>query len=144
MSMEVVIFACQQAVPNPETLKAKWGKGQARLRVLSEPCSSKVESFQMLRTLATPVDLVWVIGCAEKFCRYQEGSHRLAGRVKYAQHYLEEIGLEADRLGHSLITPGDHKELAKVMAEIKARLQAVGDSPLRQQAKPAAATAAKS
>ena len=83
MSMEVVIFACQQAVPDPEVLKAKWGKGQARLRVLSEPCSSKVESFQMLRTLATPVDLVWVIGCAEDLCRYEDGSRRLGGRVKY-------------------------------------------------------------
>ena len=27
--------------------------------------------------------------------------------MKYAQRYLEEIGLEADRLGRSLVTPGD-------------------------------------
>ncbi len=144
MATEVVVFACQQAVPDPKSLQAGWDQGQARLRVLAEPCSSKVEAFQMLRTLATPVDLVWVIGCAEKSCRYQEGSHRLAGRVKYAQHYLEEIGLEAGRLGHSLIMPGDHKELGKVLTEIKARLKALGASPLRQQAKPAAAAAAKS
>ncbi len=132
MSTEVVVFACQQAVPDPESLQAGWDQGQARLRVLAEPCSSKVEAFQMLRTLASPVDLVWVIGCADNFCRYQEGSHRLAGRVKYAQHYLVEIGLEAERLGHSLlVTPGDQKELAQVMTEIKARLKAVGDSPLK-------------
>ncbi len=132
MSMEVVVFACQQAVPDPEALQAGWEAGQARLRVLAEPCSSKVEAFQLLRTLASPVDLVWVIGCAEEFCRYQEGSHRLAGRVKYAQHYLAEIGLETERLGHSLLlAPGDQKELAQVMAEIKARLQAVGASPLK-------------
>ena len=131
MSTEVVVFACQQAVPDPESLQAGWDKGQARLRVLAEPCSSKVEAFQMLRTLATPVDLVWVIGCAEKSCRYQEGSHRLAGRVKYAQKYLEESGLGADRLGHTLVTPGDPKELAQVLAEIKARLQALGATPLK-------------
>ncbi len=131
MSTEVVVFACQQAVPDPESLQAGWDKSQARLRVLAEPCSSKVEAFQMLRTLATPVDLVWVIGCAEKSCRYQEGSHRLAGRVKYAQKYLEEIGLETDRLGHTLVTPGDDKELAQVMSEIKTRLQALGATPLK-------------
>ncbi len=131
MSTEVVIFACQQALPNPEAFHAGWGKGQARLRLLSEPCSSKVEAFQMLRTLASPVDLVWVVGCAENLCRYQEGSHRLAGRVKYVQRYLEEIGLEADRLGHSLITPGDAKDLAGVLTEVKARLKAVGESPLK-------------
>ena len=85
----------------------------------------------MLRTLATPVDLVWVIGCAENLCRYQEGSHRLAGRVKYAQRYLEEIGLEPDRLGHSLITPGDAAELAAVLKEIQARLETLGPSRLK-------------
>lgn len=131
MSMEVVIFVCQQAVPDPETLKAKWGKGQARLRVLSEPCSSKVESFQMLRTLATPVDLVWVAGCNEATCRYEDGSRRLGGRVKYAQRYLEEIGLEADRLGRSLVTPGEGAGLVKMIEEIKARLEALGESRLK-------------
>lgn len=131
MSTEVVIFACQQAVPDPEALRAEWGKGEARLRVLSEPCSSKVEAFQMLRTLATPVDLVWIIGCAENLCRYQEGSHRLAGRVKYSQGYLEEIGLEPERLGHTLVTPGDEKTLTEVMAEVKARLAALGPSRLK-------------
>jgi coenzyme F420-reducing hydrogenase delta subunit len=132
MSMEVVIFACQQAVPDPKVLQAHYGKGPTRLRVLSEPCSSKVEAFQMLRTLATPVDLVWVVGCAENLCRYQEGSHRLAGRVKYSQRYLVEIGLEAERLGHSLITPGDDAALAGVAAEVKNRLEALGESPLKK------------
>ncbi len=132
MSSEVVIYACQQAVPDPESFQSGWGQGQSsRLRVLSEPCSSKVEAFQLLRTLATPVDLVWVIGCAEQLCRYQEGSHRLAGRVKYVQRYLDEIGLEIERLGHSLIKPGDAKELAGLMTEIKARLKSLGNSPLK-------------
>lgn len=131
MSMEVVIFACQQAVPDPEVLKAKWGKSPARLKVLSEPCSSKVESFQMLRTLATPVDLVWLIGCDEAACRYQDGSRRLGGRVKYVQRYLEEIGLEADRLGRSLVTPGDEKALAAIIKEVQARLKTLGQSRLK-------------
>ncbi len=134
MSRQVVIFACQQAVPDPEALQAGWGKSQSRLRLLAEPCSSKIEAFQLLRTLATPVDLVWVIGCAENSCRYQEGSHRLAGRVKYAQRYLEEIGLEADRLGHSLITPGDAAAREEVIAQIKDRLKQIGASPLEKKA----------
>jgi len=131
MPMEVVIFACQQAAPDPEALKAKWGKGATVLRVLSEPCSSKVESFQLLRTLATPVDLVWMIGCRESACKYLDGSRRLGARVQYVQRYLEEIGLEADRLGRSIVTPGDDKALAEVIKEVKARLEALGVSPLK-------------
>jgi F420-non-reducing hydrogenase iron-sulfur subunit len=133
MAMEVVVYACQQAVPDPEVLITSWGKGGVRLRVLSEPCSSKVEAFQLLRTLAAPVDLVWVIGCVENLCRYNEGSHRLGNRLAYTQRYLEEIGLEPSRLGRSPVTPGDAAELAQAVAAIKARVKALGPSPLKKQ-----------
>jgi len=131
MAMEVVIYACQQAVPDPESLRAEFGKSGVKLQLLSEPCSSKVEAFQMLRTLAANVDLVWVIGCPEDLCRYNEGSHRLGSRVAYTRRYLGEIGLEPERLGRSLVTPGDQGALKVVVAEIKAQLQALGPSPLK-------------
>ncbi len=132
MVTEVVVYACQQAVADPEALRSLWGKDQARLRLMSEPCSSKVEVFQMLRTLATPTDLVWIIGCAEELCRYQEGSTRMGGRVTYTRRYLEEIGLEPTRVGRTVVTPGDLAELSAAVAEIKARIKELGPSPLRR------------
>jgi coenzyme F420-reducing hydrogenase delta subunit len=133
MATEVVIYACQQAVPNPDFLRTQWGKENIRLQVLPEPCSSKIEAFQLLRTLATPADLVWVIGCAEDLCRYNEGSHRLGNRIAYTQRYLEEIGLESARVGRSVVNPGDAPALAAVVADIKAKAEALGPSPLKKQ-----------
>jgi coenzyme F420-reducing hydrogenase delta subunit len=133
MATEVVIYACQQAVPNPDFLRTQWGKENIRLQVLPEPCSSKIEAFQLLRTLATPADLVWVIGCAEDLCRYNEGSHRLGNRIAYTQRYLEEIGLESARVGRSVVIPGDAPALAAVVADIKAKAEALGPSPLKKQ-----------
>jgi len=130
--MEVVVFACQQAVPDPEALKTLWSLSEVRLRVLAEPCSSKVEAFQLLRTLATPVDLVWVIGCEERLCRFDEGSHRAGGRMAYTKKYLGEIGLEPARVGRSVVTPGDQAALAAIVSEIQDRFKALGPSPLRQ------------
>jgi coenzyme F420-reducing hydrogenase delta subunit len=132
MATEVVIFACQQAVPNPDFLRTQWGQDNIRLQVLPEPCSSKIEAFQLLRTLATPADLVWVIGCAEDLCRYNEGSHRLGNRIAYTQRYLEEIGLETARVGRSVVIPGDAPGLAEALAEIKAQAEALGPSPLKK------------
>ena len=94
--------------------------------------SSKVEAFQLLRTLATPVDLVWVIGCEESLCRFDEGSQRAGNRMAYTKKYLGEIGLEPARVARSLVTPGDQAALAAVVAEIRDRLQALGPSPLRR------------
>jgi len=133
MSMEVVIYACQQAVPAPEVLRAGFDPSGIKVQVIAEPCSSKVEAFQLLRTLAANVDLVWVMGCPEDLCRYDEGSQRLGSRVAYTRRYLEEIGLEPDRLGRSLVTPGDEAALKAAVAEIKARLETLGPSPLKSQ-----------
>jgi coenzyme F420-reducing hydrogenase delta subunit len=132
MATEVLIYACQQAVPNPDFLRTQWGKENIRLQILSEPCSSKIEAYQLLRTLATPADLVWVIGCAEDLCRYNEGSHRLGTRIAYTQSYLKEIGLEADRVGRSVVVPGDGPGLAAAVADIKKKAEAVGPSPLKK------------
>lgn len=130
MPAEVVIYACQQAVPDPAVLRAHWGEAEFPLRVLPEPCSSKVEAFQLLRTVAAPAHLVWVIGCVEEQCRYDEGSHRLGARLAYSQRYLEEIGLEAVRLGRSVVTPGDEAALTAAVAEIKTQAQSLGPTPL--------------
>ena len=132
MATEVVIYACQQAVPNPDFLRTQWGQENIRLQVLPEPCSSKIEAFQLLRTLATPADLVWVIGCAEDLCRYNEGSHRLGNRIAYIQGYLEEIGLESARVGRSVVIPGDSPGLAAALADIKAQAEALGQTPLKK------------
>ncbi|MHB8068952.1 MAG: hydrogenase iron-sulfur subunit [Desulfobaccales bacterium] len=136
--MEVVVFACQQAVPDPEALKTLWSLADVRFRLLPEPCSSKVEAFQLLRTLATPVDLVWVIGCEESLCRFSEGSQRAGGRMAYTKKYLGEIGLEPARVGRSVVTPGDRAALEAVVSEIQDRLKSLGASPLRQAPKAAA------
>ncbi len=130
MSLSVVIYACRQAVPEPDKLRTSGAAKDLRLQVVSEPCSGKVEAFQLLRTLATPVDLVWVIGCEEHLCLYTEGSRRLGGRVAYSRRYLAEIGLETARLGRSLVTPGDEKALAAALKEIKRQVQSLGPSPL--------------
>ena len=132
MAIEVVIYACQQAVPNPDFLRTQWDKGNIRLQILPEPCSSKIEAFQLLRTLAAPVDLVWVIGCAEDLCRYNEGSHRLGNRIAYTQRYLEEIGLETGRVGRSVVVPGDAPGLAQAVADIRAQAEALGSNPLKK------------
>lgn len=113
--VKVVILACAQAVPEPAVLQAGLRQQGLAARVVTEPCSSKVEAYQLLRLLANGADLVWVIGCPEDRCRLAEGSTRMGFRVGYAQQYLQEIGLEPERLGYS-----------RLMATEKAAVEAVG------------------
>ena len=67
--LNVVLMACRQAVPDPFLLINPLEQAGLKARVIQEPCSSKVEVFQMLRTLASDADLLWIVGCPEPACQ---------------------------------------------------------------------------
>jgi F420-non-reducing hydrogenase iron-sulfur subunit len=127
----VVLLACRQAVPEPEQFLSPLREAGLKARVILEPCSSKVEVFQMLRTLADEADLLWVVGCPEKACQLVEGSRRMTKRVAHAQEYLQEIGLEPERLGMVLLPAGNQEGIDATVGEIQKRVQTLGLNPAR-------------
>jgi F420-non-reducing hydrogenase iron-sulfur subunit len=128
---ELVVLACTQAVPNPAVLNEALKHHGLRARIIQEPCSSKVEAFQLLRILATCADLVWVVGCPEPYCQLVEGSTRMGFRVAYAQSFLIELGLEPERLGLSRVAAGNPEGLAAAAAEIAQRAESLSPNPAR-------------
>lgn len=129
--LEIVVLACQQAVPEPAVLEGLLAADGFQGRVIAEPCSSKVEVFQMLRILATEADLLWVIGCPEEQCLFTEGSTRMGRRVEFARKYLEEIGLEPERLGMSRIPPGEPQALSATATEMRKQARSLGLNPAK-------------
>jgi coenzyme F420-reducing hydrogenase delta subunit len=133
--LQIVVLACQQAVPETAQLAAALSAAGLKARVIAEPCSSKIEVFQMLRILAAEADLLWVMGCPEDLCLFTEGSFRMGRRVEFARQYLEEIGLEAGRLGMSRMPPGEQASLHQAIAAIQAQAQTLGPNPARSAGK---------
>jgi coenzyme F420-reducing hydrogenase delta subunit len=129
--LNVVLMACRQAVPDPFLLINPLEHAGLAARVIHEPCSSKVEVFQMLRTLASDADLLWVVGCPEPACQLVEGSFRMTKRVGHAQDYLGEIGLEPERLGMTQLPAGNQEALAAALKEILERARSLGPNPAR-------------
>ena len=127
----VVLMACRQAVPDPALVSSPLEQAGLQARVIAEPCSSKVEVFQMLRTLAAEADLLWVVGCPEAACQLVEGSFRMTKRVGHAQDYLAEIGLEPERLGMVQLPAGNQEALSAALREIMERARTLGHNPAR-------------
>lgn len=129
--MTVVLMACRQAVPDPTLFTSPLQQAGLRARAVLEPCSSKVEVFQMLRTLASEADLLWVVGCPVAACQLVEGSSRMAKRVGHAQDYLGEIGLEPERLGMIQMAADDQEAIAATVEEILERSRTLGVNPAK-------------
>ena len=130
-NLTVVLMACRQAVPDPALFLGPLEQAGLKARVIAEPCSSKVEVFQMLRTLAAEADLLWVVGCPEPACQLVEGSFRMAKRVGHAREYLAEIGLDPERLGMVQLPAGNQKALDAAVDEIVARARSLKVNPAR-------------
>ncbi len=129
---EVVVLACQQALPEFDSLQESLRAAGLKARVIPEPCSSKIEAFQLLRILAAEADSVWVVGCPEELCLFAEGSFRMGKRLAWARTYLTEIGLEPERLSLFRLAAGDKQALAALAGEVATRTQALGRNPGRR------------
>lgn len=97
--LNVTIFFCQQLDPdqdaNRRILEKKLGP---RVKFFPLPCSGRIEPLHFLRALEAGADLVYLITCPEKACRYQQGNMRARKRIAYAQKLIQEVGLDPDRL----------------------------------------------
>ncbi len=129
---EVVVLACQQALPEAAPLVEPLEAAGLKARVVLEPCSSKIEAFQLLRILAADADSVWVVGCPEALCLFTEGSFRMGKRVAWARTYLTEIGLEPERLGLSRLAHGDRHALTALAGEVAEWAKKLGLNPGRR------------
>lgn len=98
-ALNVSIFFCQQLDPeqdaNRRVLEKEWG---SRVKFFPLPCSGRIEPLHFLRALEAGADLVFLITCPEKVCRYQQGNSRAGKRIVYARKLIEEIGLDPERL----------------------------------------------
>jgi F420-non-reducing hydrogenase iron-sulfur subunit len=99
IELTVAVFFCQQLDPeqdgNRRVIEKELGP---RIKFFPLPCSGRIEPLHFLRAFESGADLVYLITCPEKACRYQQGNVRAGKRIAYAQKLIEEIGLDPDRL----------------------------------------------
>ncbi len=70
-------------------------------------------------------------GCLEGDCHFKSGNEKAAKRVKYVQTYLEEIGLESERLEMVNISAGMGHRFAEVASTITEKIRKLGPSPVK-------------
>src|SRR6056297_3856891 len=70
----------------------------SNVKIIRVPCTGKVDAIHLMKALEKGADGVYVAGCLEGDCHFKNGNIRAARRIEYVQNYLEEIGIEGERL----------------------------------------------
>jgi len=104
----------------------------SNVRVVKLPCTGKIEVDYILAAFERGVDGVMVAGCLEGGCHFLEGNLRARRRVERAKRFLEEIGLEPERVEMFNLSSADGPRFAEIVTEMNERLTRLGPSPLRR------------
>jgi coenzyme F420-reducing hydrogenase delta subunit len=131
--LNVTFFYCQQLDPdqdfNRRLIEKEIGP---RLKFFPLPCSGRIEPLHFMRAFEAGADLVYLITCPEKVCRYQHGNTRAGKRLNYTRNLIREIGLDPERLILVTTRPPLPKKIDVLIREILAEAPVKGRSVLNR------------
>ncbi|MCF8051438.1 MAG: hydrogenase iron-sulfur subunit [Desulfobacterales bacterium] len=107
----------------------------ANIKIILVPCSGKVDVMHLLRAIQKGADGVYVVGCLEGTCHYNEGNYRARERVNHVRQLLEEIGIEGDRVRMYNLSSGEGPTFAQYATEMTEHIRDLGPNPLKNKGK---------
>ncbi len=99
-------------------------------------CSGRLDPEFVLAALRGGADGVLIGGCHPGDCHYREGNYKALRRFRLLQRYLEQMGIERDRVRLEWIAASEGDRVQKITNEMVARLRELG--PLKLQHAPSA------
>lgn len=101
------------------------------IRIVSIPCTGKVDLIHLLRAIEKGADGVYVVGCLEGECRYNSGNIRARKRVEQAQEILESIGIGGERVQMYNLSSSEGPKFAQFATEMTEKITVLGPNPIK-------------
>ncbi len=125
-SLRIIGFCCRNALDGEKGLA---GRGRVAfeptIKIVSLPCSSKVETLGIIKALESGADGVFVLGCPEGKCRLLDGNYRAQKIVNYTKRLLDEIGIESCRLEMFQLGTSECQTLDQVAQAMISRIESL-------------------
>jgi len=107
-------------------------KYPANINIIRVPCTGKVDVIHMLHAIQKGADGVYLVGCLEGACHYNEGNIRARERVEHVRLLLAEIGMEGDRVRMYNLSSGEAPTFAAYAREMTEHIRSLGPNPLNK------------
>ena len=96
---KLLIFGCQRSAGVAwEEAQGTGYKVQGEVEFIGLPCAGKLDPDYVLKALVLGAHGVLVLACPEENCQSLHGNTYARERIREAQHYVEEAGLNPDRI----------------------------------------------
>ena len=109
------------------------------IRIIRVPCTGKVDLIHILHAFEKGADGVYVVGCLEGDCRFNNGNLRARKRVEQAQEILNAIGIGGERAQMYNLSSGEGPRFAEYAVEMTEKIKELGPNPIKLNIKKRAA-----
>jgi coenzyme F420-reducing hydrogenase delta subunit len=96
-SLTIYVFCCATSYDQAQLMR-NFSPPGIEMKVISLPCSGKLDILYMVKAFETGADGAAVMICKEGECRYLEGNMRARKRAEMVEKMLEEVGLGEGRV----------------------------------------------
>ncbi len=92
------LFCCSTSLQAADLLDAEDALPNTELKVVSLPCSGKVNVPYLVKAFESGAGGVMVVTCKQDECQYIQGGFRAENRVQAVDELIAEIGLGRGRI----------------------------------------------
>jgi F420-non-reducing hydrogenase iron-sulfur subunit len=104
------------------------------LRIIRVMCSGRIDPAFILEAFRSGADGVLVAGCHPGDCHYIAGNYKAQRRGILLKKFLEQLGLEPQRLRIEFVSASEGAKFAAVVKEMVEDIKKLGPNPLKAQA----------
>jgi F420-non-reducing hydrogenase iron-sulfur subunit len=107
-------------------------KYKANVRAIRVMCSGRIEPTFVLRAFSRGADGVLICGCHPGDCHYQEGNYRCLRRFTLLRKYIEQMGIETERLKLEWISASEGKQFAELINSYTETITELGPCKIKE------------
>jgi F420-non-reducing hydrogenase iron-sulfur subunit len=101
------------------------------IRVIRIMCSGRIEPTFILKAFKEGADGVLICGCHPGDCHYQEGNYKCLRRFKLIEKFIQQMGIEKERLKLEWISASEGKQFAELVNSMTKTLLALGPCQIK-------------
>jgi F420-non-reducing hydrogenase iron-sulfur subunit len=95
-------------------------------------CSGRIDPTFVMKAFRNGVDGVLMCGCHPGDCHYQSGNMKCLKRYHVLREYLNQMGVEKDRLRLAWISASEGKQFAELANDFRVTLKELGPSKVKE------------
>ena len=102
------------------------------IRIIRVMCSGRIEPTFIFKAFQQGADGVLVCGCHPGDCHYHEGNYKCLRRFKLIQKYIDQMGIEKDRLQLEWISASEGQQFAELVNNMTKTLLLLGPVKIKR------------